>query len=238
MQQSSFRRWAAGLAIASAVVALASMILPLPAVDYDVEAFTSPARLLETGNRGALFMKWSLILDMFGYYLLIAPLALLLRRWLAPAGDWATLFSALLLAYVLIGAAGAAVLAATLPRLMSVYTVVGPEQRATLAALFNGFWDAVYGGLWNILETLLAGVGWLGLGWLLRRQGRPFAGVVTMVLGAACLVDVVGNVLGRERLAQPGLYVYLLLGPLWAAGMGITLLRRPPAGLDGTPAAR
>jgi hypothetical protein len=239
MQQSSFRRWAAILAIASALVALASMILPLPALDYDVDAFTNPVRLLETGNRGAALMKWSLLLDLLGYYLLIAPLALLLWRWLAPrAGDWATLLCGLLLAYVLIGAAGAAVLAATLPRLMSLYTVVGQDQRGTVLALFNAFWDAVYGGLWNMLEELLAGVAWLGLGWLMRGERRRFAGLATMVLGAACLLDAVGNVLGRERLAAPGLYLYLLLAPLWALGMGITFLRRPPAGLDAAPGPR
>jgi hypothetical protein len=233
MQHDSFRRWAAILAITSAVVALASMLLPLPAAGWDVDALSSPGRLLQMGNRGAAAMKWGLILDLLGYYLLIAPLALLLRRWLvARAGDWATLLCGLLLAYVLIGAAGAAVLAATLPRMMSVYTVVPEDQRAAVAGLFNALWDAVYGGLWNMLEELLAGLAWLGLGWLMRGEGRRFAGVVTMVLGGACLLDVAGTVLGRERLAAPGLYLYLLLAPLWAAGMGIAFLRRPPVDLD------
>jgi hypothetical protein len=162
---------------------------------------------------------------MFGYYLLIAPLVLVLGRRLAVrAGDWSWLFAGCLFSYVLIGASGAAVLAATLPRLMSLYTVA-PDQGGTVAALYNALWDAVYGGLWNVLEELLAGVGWLGMGLLLRRE-RRFAGVVTIVLGGACLLDCAGNVLGRGWLANPGLYAYLLLAPLWALGMSIGILRR------------
>jgi hypothetical protein len=233
--QRSFQRWAGILAIASAGLALASIVVPLPAVSWDVNAFSDPVRVLRAGNQGAVAMRWGMILDLLGYYLGIVPLVLLLQRRLrARGGDWAALFGWCLLAYVVIGAAGAAVLAGTLPRLMSLYTVVPAEQQPVVLAVYAGLWDAVYGGLWNILEVLLAAVGWLGLGWLLRGE-RRFAGVVTMVLGGACLLDAAGNILGREVVALPGLYLYIVLAPLWALGMGIGLLRRPAPGAAALP---
>ena len=73
---------------------------------------------------------------------------------------------------------------------------------------------------------LLAGVGWFGLGWLLRRERRAL-GTLAMVLGVACVLDSLGTMMGAEGVSAAGLSVYLLLGPVWALVMGIALLHRP-----------
>jgi hypothetical protein len=223
----SFQRWAATAAIAAAPVALASIVWPLPVIDYDLGAFADPLGFLRLGEAGAQAMRTSLLLDLFGYYLLVAPLILVLEAWLRRrAPDWARLFAGCLLTYVLLGAIGASVLAGASPRLLRMYATATAEQRHTLQLLYGTLWDAIYGGLWNILEVLLAGVGWLGLGWLLRRE-RPILGVVTMVLGVACLLDALGNIFGWKTVAEVGLYVYLLLAVAWPLALGINLLRRP-----------
>lgn len=76
-----------------------------------------------------------------------------------------------------------------------------------------------------MLEELIAGVGWFGFGYLLRRE-RPVLGALTMLLGAGALADSLGIMLGVPALAI-GLYLYLLLAPIWALLLGIDLLRRP-----------
>ncbi len=59
-------------------------------------------------------------------------------------------------------------------------------------------------GLWNMLEMLLASMGWFGFGTLLIRERR-----------------------GSGVLAAAGLMVYLFLAPIWAFWLGLDLLRRP-----------
>jgi hypothetical protein len=226
--QTSFQRWAALAAVASAPVALASIFVGLPAVNYDFGALSHPLTLIERGGAGvANALRWGAILDMFGYYLLIAPLALFLDAWLRVRhGLWARLFAGGLLAYVLVGAAGAAVLAAVTPRLFGLYASASAEQRPAIGALYVTVNDAVSAGLWNLLEEVVVGVGWLGLGVLLRRE-RPVVGIVTIVLGAACLLDGTGVIFGWEGLATAALGLYVLLAPLWALVLGVALLRRP-----------
>jgi hypothetical protein len=227
LSRDSYQRWAAIAAIVSAPVALASILSPLPALDYDLSAYAEPLGFLRLGEAGAAALRTSMLLDLLGYYLLIAPLVLVLEAWLRPrAGEWARLFAGCLIAYVLLGAVGASILASASPRLLRAYATASVAQRHTLEVVYGLLWDAIYGGLWNILEVLLAGVGWLGMGWLIRRD-RPVIGVVTMVLGVSCLLDAIGNIFGWKTLAEAGLYVYLLLSVAWALALGVALLRRP-----------
>jgi hypothetical protein len=224
----SFQRWAAVAAIVSAPLALASILLPLPAIDYDVATFADPISVLRRGAAAAGLMRASLLADMLGYYLLIAPLVMVLRTWLEPrARTWTRLFTGCLLVYVVVGAAGAAMLAAASPRLMLAHAAAtSADQRFAIESVYYTLWDTIYGGLWNIFEELVAGVGWLGIGLLLRRD-RPVLGVVTIVLGAACLLDAAGNMFAWKTAADTGLYIYLLLAPAWALTLGLILLRRP-----------
>jgi hypothetical protein len=95
-----------------------------------------------------------------------------------------------------------------------------------METVFSSYMNAVYRGLWNILEELFAGIGWLGMGLVLRRE-RAALGVATIVLGIACLVDSIGSMLNSEAIAMPGLYVYLVLAPIWAFWLGVSLVRKP-----------
>ena len=52
-------------------------------------------------------------------------------------------------------------------------------------------------------------------------------GLVTIVLGVACLVDSLGTALNTDAIASTGLTVYLALAPVWACWMGIDLLGLP-----------
>ena len=175
MSDLSFRRMSAIAAMLSLPLAAGNLITILLAVDFNLGALYEPLLLLHTGTRGAGLWRWSMILDVFGYYLLIVPLILSLRSWLRPSSpNWIDLFTFCLLAYCLIGASGAAILATATPPLIAGYTTAAGPQRAILEAISTGYADAVYGGLWNLLEEFLAGVGWIGVGLAVQAAGAAW----------------------------------------------------------------
>src|SRR5262249_17926311 len=75
----SFARVAAIAAIASAPLAAGNLVAMLAAVHFDLRGMTDPLVLLHAGRAAAPLWRWSMVLDVFGYYLPIVPLVLLLR---------------------------------------------------------------------------------------------------------------------------------------------------------------
>jgi hypothetical protein len=222
----SFCCTAAILAIASLPLAVGNLVAMLATVHFDLSGMTNPLILLHAGPAAAPLWRWSMILDIFGYYLPIVPLILVLHRRLRPRGpSWIDLFALCLLGYCLIGAIGGAMLATALPTLIRDYAITSSlSHQTSLQSVFTGYTDGVYRGLWNLLEEFLAGIGWIGFGVVVRGD-RPRLGFVTIVLGAACLVDSFGTALNTDAIASTGLTVYLVLAPAWACWMGIDLLR-------------
>ena len=228
----SFRRAAAWAAIASAPLAIAGSLLTLAAVDFDLGAFADPRARLGAGAHGAALWRWAMGFDLFGRYLLVAPMFALLARHWRVRGDTGRALGAAGNAYVLAGALGAVVLAATLPPLMTAYAA-DPTQRAALAPLFDVLSNAVYVGVWNMLATTLGGLAWLGFGAVLRAD-RPGLASLTTTLGAASLVDAVATMAGVHVVAMAALSIYLVLAPLWAVSAGVDALelrRRESAAL-------
>jgi hypothetical protein len=222
-----FTRAAAIAAIVSAPLAIASVVTSLAAVRFDFAAMADPAMLLRAGHAAAGLWRASMLFDLFGYYLPIVPLVLVLRAAFRPrAGAWSELFGLSLLAYCLLGAAGAAMLTTAIPPLIEAYPAAGPDGRRVLEQVYAAQSDDVYVGMWNLLETFLGGLGWLGFGWLLRSRGRG-VGVLTLALGLASLIDSLGTILNLEWLSLAGLNLYLVLAPTWALVMGVRLLRQP-----------
>jgi hypothetical protein len=223
---------AAIAAIASLPLAAGNLIAMVATVHFNLKGMTDPLVLLHAGEGAAPLWRWSMILDIFGYYLPIVPLILLLRSSLhEQSPNWVDLFALCLLAYCFIGAIGGAELATALPTLMREYASASPSHRSSLEAVFTGYTDGIYRGLWNLLEELLAGIGWLGLGLVLRTE-RHRLGTASIVLGTACLVDSLGTAINLDVISSIGLTVYLVLAPVWAFWIGVDLLKatasRPP----------
>jgi hypothetical protein len=130
-----------------------------------------------------------------------------------------------LLAYCLIGAIGAIGLAEAILRLMGAYTASG-ANRFAVEAVFNGYSNAVYRGMWNVLEELIAGVGCIVLASVPVARDRTF-GRATLVLGAAALLYSVASAANIDAIASFGLSIYLVLAPTWACWLGIRFLREP-----------
>ena len=164
---------------------------------------------------------------MFGYYLLLLPVALFLQRWCGSRNPtWVRFYTVCGSGYILIGAVGAATLAAVHPVLITAYAHASEVQRAALETAFVSTWNIVYGGLWNILGELLAGIWFLGIGLQLRSERRNF-GVVSIVLGISALLDSLGTILSVDAVGSLGLLITVGLTPIWALWLGIDLLRKP-----------
>ena len=222
----SFQRFAALAAIISFPLALGSIVLQGMAMDFNMEASTNPVLTLSVGADGANLLRWGMILDMFSYYLPLLPVALFLWRWLRSRDpDWVLFYTSCGLGYILVGAIGAAILAAVHPPLISAYAQASVEQRPVLEAVFSAIGNMVYGGMWAILDPLLVGIWFLGIGLLLQGERRLFS-IFSIVLGISALLSSLGVILGIEAIALLGV-IYGLLAPVWALWLGIDLLRKP-----------
>jgi hypothetical protein len=154
---------------------------------------------------------------------------------LKPKGaNFITLYTCCGLGYMLIGAIGAATLAAIGPPLIEGYGQASGQQRQILESVFSAFNNAVYVGLWNLLESSLGGIWWLGIGFFLRRE-QPALGIVTIVLGIFALLDALGRILNIQIIYTVGLSGMLPLIPIWTSWFGIDLMRNRTLSIpDGT----
>ena len=225
-----FCRTTAAASLLSTALAVGCLATGFLAAGGHYEVFDDPGAFVGIGAAAAPLVYWSMIFDLFGYYLLLVPGLVLVTDWVSSS---APLASRLLFwsgsGYVLIGSVGAAILAVVWPPLIQGFEH-RPAERPQIEMLFRFAADAVYGGLWNRLEVTLGAVFWVGIGVLLRQQ-RPAFATFSIVLGGACVVDAAGNLFHVPSVASVGLNVYLLAAPLWAAWLSVLALRgaRTPA---------
>jgi hypothetical protein len=223
----SLQRFAALAAIISFPLALGGIVLSGMAIDFKfMDAAANPALWLSVGADGASLLRWGMILDMLSYYLPLLPVALFLWRWLRSRNpDWVLFYTSCGLGYILLGTIGAVILAAVHPPLINAYAQATVEQRYVLETVFRTIWNMVYRGIWSILDELLVGVWFLGIGLLLRDEWRLFS-IFSSILGISALLGWLGIILDIEALALLG-SIYGLLAPVWALWLGIDLLRKP-----------
>lgn len=223
---SRYLRVVGQLTLLSAALAIASLAVGAMAVEFDFDAFSDPTRTLAYAEHHAL-MFWFAILDMFGYYLLLLPVVLQQHLWLRERSSWAPPITLSGVAYAIIGAVGAAVLAAVWPDLLQQLRSATADDQAAIAYIFTTVTTAVTKGLWNILEMVFAALWWIGAG-LLQRVAMPLVGWLSVATGTSCLLDLVGNLGGVEALSAAGLNLYLVLAIVWAVAIGVHLLRATP----------
>jgi len=159
--------------------------------------------------------------------LLVAPAVVFLWYWLRPKRPLlVTLLTLGGLAYVLLGMLGAAINAVVWPELMTEYAGAGPERLAVLETVFSTFATTIAVGVWGILNRIVSGIWWIGIGALLRSE-RRWLGWFTIVLGAFSAIAAVGNLLVVAPLTGIGTMGFLLLAPAWALWLGVDLWRQP-----------
>jgi hypothetical protein len=226
-EEVSHRRATAAVTIAAGVTSLASLVVGLSGADFDFEAVSEAATFIALGTDAVAPVRWGLWLSMFGSYLLLVPVALLLLRWLRQddpvVADLATVAAGF---YLLLGAAGASVLASTLPDLIQRYADADAATRVGLLNDFDLARRIAEDGLQGVVQNVAGAAWFLGMGSLLRRH-RPALGAAAIAVGAFLVVNAAGIMVDVEALRFIGLTGNVLLAPAWAIGMGAWLLRSP-----------
>lgn len=225
MDNVKYGRLVALLTFLSGIIALLSYLLVCAAVKFNFDFFSDPVSIFSIEGVNGTLLKWSMITDVFGYYLLLLPVIFYLHQWLKKQSKWAAVISASGLGYILLGSAGAAILAAIWPMLLEEFTRATAQETETIKLLFASFSAMVYSGLWNLLNAFLAGTWFLGTGILLRKY-NGLSGWLFIVLGISSLLDWLGNALSFAALADVALNIYLLLAPVAAMVLGGALYNK------------
>lgn len=221
----SFQRWSGIFAILAGILALLSLVIGLAGVNYDFEVFSDPSSLIAAGANVATYIQWSFWLNMFGNYLLLIPFALFLYQWLKSVNHaYAQLYTVSGLIYLLLGAAGAAILASSWPFLIETYAVSTAAMQEILVVEFQLVSTIAEGGLQGVIQNLAGAIWFLGIGAMLRTK-QAGLGIFTMVIGVFLGLNMLGNMLHIEALSLLGLTANILLGPIWSIVLGIYLLR-------------
>jgi hypothetical protein len=222
--QTTFRRIAAISTIAVALFILASIVVLLLAVEFETEFLDNPAGLITAGldaDAAGLF-RWGSILEL-AYYLLLIPATLYLWYWLRPRNpEFVALYTVLGLTSILLSMIESAIRASFFPSMMIAYPQVAEAQRAGLEVIFGAVTDFTFESLYA-LDSILAGVWWLGIGLVLRDERRSL-GIATAILGIAVLGAGVGWLLRVDLLAR--LELFYFFEPFWALWLGIVIWRR------------
>ncbi len=225
-QRMTLQKVAGWTAIAAFFLYSSMLVISYMGINTQLGTFGEPdtISLQSLVNKGSL-VRICMILDMIGCYLLIVPLALFLRTWLRPRNpSMVDLFSYCGLGYCLMGAAGAAVLAAALPDLIEVFGNLTGLALQVHETIFRAVTSAVYKGIWGLLDTLIGGIWWLGIGYYLRYK-RPVLGMTTIGLGMCYFISGIGRISDLPMVTLIGLLLYFVISPIWALWMGIDLLR-------------
>ena len=200
-------------------------MLGLVLVGFDAEAFRDPDVVLGLGVGAARTLRTSYLLTMLGSYLLLVPLAVWVWSRLREQRDRASAMTVLVagLAYLLLGAAGASILAAVWPALIE--EVAGGSDPAVARVAFLTATRIAEDGLQGAVQNIAGAAWWLSVGLWLR--GLPHRGlaVLTLVLGAASALNALGSLFAAEALTLPGLTLTVLLAPIWSVWLGLTVLR-------------
>lgn len=227
--QSSYIKSTGWLTILSGVVALISYVLVAASVNFNFEFFSDPVAIFTMTDVNIDMLRWSMITDVFGYYLLLLPVLFFMHEWLKDKTPWRNIITFGGAAYILIGAAGASILAVVWPSLLHEYPDASVTQQETIKLLFNSFSDMVFGGLWNLLDGIVAGLWWIGIGIFIRHEKR-FLGWFSILVGILSLSDSAGNILEVQPVSETALNLYLILAPVWAITIGFFILKRSFAG--------
>ena len=175
--------WCVGLALVSSAV---SGMLFVQVTDGHPSELLHMERLVAQAPRNAETFRWAVILDMLGYYVLLAPLFVAVGRRLYDLGEqgagWWTIGA---LMYVTAGSVAAMALAYGVPPILEGYGQASGSGRQGLVLALTALVEAAVRRVWQTLDPIVAGAWAVASGLALRRLGRRALGAVRVVLGTS-----------------------------------------------------
>lgn len=220
-----YKNSVAWITIVSGVVGFISYLLVAGSVGFNFEFFSNPILIFSLPGVDIGMLRWSMIADIFGYYLLLLPVLFFIHEWLSGKTPWRNLITFCGTSYILAGAIGASILAATWPSLLSKFHISSTDQQETIKLIFESFSVMVGNGIWNLFDTIVCGVWMTGIGILIKKE-NSYMGWFTMLVGIISLLDGLGNILEIKSISDTALNLYLVLAPLWAIFIGLLILNK------------
>jgi len=210
------------ITILSGILALFSYFLVGASVNFNFDFFSDPVLIFGFESVSNTMLRWSMITDIFGYYLLLLPLLFHIHHWMKDKSQWRDVITWCGSGYILLGAAGAAILAVVWNWSLEKYPSMDIQGKQNLELLFSAFSGMVYGGMWNLLNSFLMAVWMIGLGKVLMHYSSKTAWF-TIIVGVCSLMDFAGGIFENKILSEIGLNLYLILAPLWAIIIGFKI---------------
>lgn len=211
------------LTIVSGIIALVSFVLVAAGFNFHFELFSNPSQVFDTDGIHSGMLKWSMITDILGYYLLLLPLLFFLQQTMVKSFAWSNITNLCGIGYILIGSTGAAILAVLWPTHIDQFSSLSASQQEISRIVFSSITTIVVDGLWNLLDSLLSGIWFLGIGLFLYQSKTKFMAWLTIALSFICLLDFLGNALTIKAIAETALNIYLVFAPVWAIIVGINI---------------
>lgn len=219
--------------MASLVLSIGASLLVPGAYGFDMQALAHPGSIVDDGQGVADVLRWGALLDMVSYL----PLAVVVVYVHYRLRDRNPLLVGVMtaggLAYVLIGSLAGALLASVGPPLIEGYaeaTAAGQEAaRVSLESIGN----ATFVGLWGTLELIGIGAWFLGVGWLLWSEWRPFAALSILAGVGTLSASLRTGLTGRTIVDVDGPLDLAILGAagclvLWEMWLAVRLWRGSP----------
>lgn len=214
------------LSILSFICCLAAIYAIIAAVDFDARLGRLPVEAIEVADPRFVF-AWALF-DFVGYYLLRAPLVLLLWHCFRPVNPLLVDFASFCgLLFIILSVVATSVLTGATMGILAVYPEADASLRVGLEAAWAASGAAVWQGLWQFSM-----VPWLLWAWVMGGQlaGRDrWLGRALQSIGVAAAVSAIDPLFGPEvetRLRFVHDY-QVHFSSIWMLWAGIVLLRRP-----------
>ncbi|WP_411380126.1 hypothetical protein [Pseudomonas sp. MPB26] len=196
--------------------------LAIQAGSFDYEAAGDVAAQLQVGVAGATNLKWMMLSDTFGFYLLSIPAALYL--WMNFKQENPFLVSLATVAgmfFGLVGAIGASILSVAWPVLtIATANATDPAAAQLYTELFRVITMFVQDGMWGRLEFFLSGVWYIGIAVVIWPHLKAFA-ALTFLNGCFGLFSSAAKMLDAGEIAGLGLQGVLYVTPIWFFWLGV-----------------
>jgi hypothetical protein len=223
-------RFTGWVAVVGSLLAWFSLYGLYAATAGDLDAVFHPATALGLDAAALQWFRVAMLADVFGFYLPVLVVGGYL--WSSSRHEEGALtdIAALsLVAYVVLGVAGASMQLAALPALAEAHAAGDSAVKIADQSAWLAIVTATERGLWWA-EGPVMGLWALLMGPLLRRQGRGF-GVLLMLCGVLYLISFGAEFLGFRAIAELCETLGVLLLPLWLLLTGIGLVRKGKSGL-------